>query len=472
MVETYGTTTDATTSRPTWKHHFLRESGLGAMRQASISAYILIAQRFIRMIAYGQSTLILVFFFESLKTVSETQIGLFMTLTLLGDVLISYFMTLYADNWGRRNVLLWSCILMLFSGIVFAVSDNYYFLLFAAVVGVISPSGDETGPFKSIEESTLAHLTPHQYRPDIFAWYGLLGTLGGAVGSLSGGVLVDYLSERYSKQQAYRFVFVLYAIAAAFKLVLTLFLTEECELDINTTESEQASLLQSESIDNERTPHNTVSEADQPCERDWIHYIFGQPLSKESKPIVVKLLAFFGFDALGYGFLVPSWLVVYFTQRFGVNATALGSLLFTTTVIGSLSSLLSASLYRRMGPIKAMVFTHLPSSLFAASIPAARNNLHVAMILLLCRAATNSMDVVPRTAFLSAVVKPEERTRVMGMVNIVKTLMRSVGPFIVGKLAADGLLWVSFIIGGILEATYDVGLFSSFYWIDAQFKSL
>lgn len=478
---TYGATPDlpesAQPSEPTpppaptsWVSSLWRESGLGPLTAAPLSAHILIAQRFLRMVAYGQSTLILVLFFQALGTVSEPQIGLFMTLTLVGDVLMSYFLTLYADGWGRRKVLAWSSFLMLVSGVVFATSENFYWLLLAAIVGVVSPSGDETGPFKSIEESTLAHLTAHEFQPDIFAWYGLLGTFGGAVGSLSGGVIVDYLTEKYSAQHAYKTVFWIYAGLAGAKLVLTLFLSKDCEFEYKDGDAlEQSRLLHPQSPESEEPTPAAVTE---PLEKkDWIHYIFGKPLSKESKPIVLRLLAFFGFDALGYGFLVPSWLVVYFTDRFGINATALGSLLFTTTVVGSFSSLLSASLYRRVGPIKAMVFTHLPSALFAAAIPLAGSHVQTAMLLLLCRAATNSMDVVPRTAFLSAVVKPDERTRVMGMVNIVKTFMRSIGPLVVGKLAAEHLLWLSFIIGGLLEATYDVGLFSSFYWIDAQFKN-
>lgn len=479
----YGTVVQPSSTKVSWKQSFFQETGLKALHHASYDVYILTAQRFLRMIAYGQSTLILVLFFQSLDGISETKIGLFMSLTLVGDVLLSYFLTLYADCWGRRKVLFYSAVLMLFSGIIFSLSSSYYFLLIAAILGVISPSGDETGPFKSIEESTLAHITPVHYHAHIFAWYGLFGTMGGAVGSLSGGMIVDYMTEKYSKIEAYRFIFVLYSACAAIKLVLTLFLSQNCELDsfpsdseTDTDESltERASLITRSVIDDTEsdiTSGQSISD-DTPDQSkpDWIHYLFGAPLSKTSKPIVLKLLAFFAFDALGYGFLIQSWLVVYFTEKFNINAGPLGSLLFTTTIIGSLTSLLSAALYRRLGPIKAMVFTHLPSALFAAAIPAAGNNLSIAMVLLMCRAATTSMDVVPRTAFLSVVVKADERTRVMGMVNIVKTLARSVGPFIVGKLSENGFLWVSFIIGGALESAYDIGLFASFYWIDKKFK--
>jgi MFS family permease len=462
-----------------WKHSFLSHSGLHAVFAATSDVYILTFQRFLRMIAYGQTTLILVLFFEGLNNVTETEIGLFMSLTLLGDVLMSYFLTLYADDLGRRRVLALSSFLMLVSGLTFCISSNYYVLLIAAVVGVISPSGDETGPFKSIEESTLAHLTPIKHQPEIFAWYGLFATMGGAIGSLSGGFLVEYLSTKYDNvMTAYRAIFGFYSVLAALKLMSNFWLTENCELEsLNSIDNdrEHEALIQRETVDDanesfQDSEPSTINSSTPP-KKDFLHFIFGAPLSPSSQPIVLKLLCFFAFDALGYGFLLQSWLVVYFTTQFNIKAGPLGSLLFATTVVGSFSSLFSAALYKRAGPIKAMVFTHLPSALFAGSIPLAGHNLPVAMTLLLFRAATNTMDVVPRTAFLSVVVKSDERTRVMGMVNIVKTLTRSVGPVIVGKLSENGMLWVSFIIGGLLESSYDIGLFASFYWIDRQFKN-
>lgn len=467
------------TKQPSWKHSFLAESGLHGLFLATSDVYILTAQRFLRMIAYGQTTLILVLFFENLENVTETEIGIFMSLTLLGDVVMSYFLTLYADGLGRRRVLALSSFLMLISGLTFCFSSSYYVLLIAAIVGVISPSGDETGPFKSIEESTLAHLTPVKHQPDIFAWYGLFGTMGGAVGSLSGGFLTQYLSAKYDNPMtAYRAIFGFYSVLATLKLASNFWLTDKCELEsLNAFDNdrEHESLIQRESVDDENesfqcSERSTVKSNTQP-KKDFLHLLFGAPLSPSSKPIVLKLLCFFAFDALGYGFLLQSWLVVYFTKRFSIKAGPLGSILFTTTVVGSFSSLFSSALYKRVGPIKAMVFTHLPSALFAGSIPLAGNNLPVAMMLLLLRAATNSMDVVPRTAFLSVVVKSDERTRVMGMVNIVKTLTRSVGPVFVGRLSENGMLWISFIIGGLLESSYDIGLFASFYWIDKQFKN-
>jgi MFS family permease len=92
----------------------------------------------VRLFAYGGSTLILAAYLSEIG-VSETRTGLFMTLTLAGDVFISFCLTLVADALGRRVILGLGAILMAASGVAFAFTDNYWALLAAAILGVITP---------------------------------------------------------------------------------------------------------------------------------------------------------------------------------------------------------------------------------------------------------------------------------------------------------------------------------------------
>mgnify|MGYP000427475207 CR=1 FL=1 len=108
-----------------------------------------------------------------------------------------------------------------------------------------------------------------------------------------------------------------------------------------------------------------------------------------------------------------------------------------------------------------MVFTHLPSAVFLALIPVP-SSLPLALLFLILRACTQSMDVAPRSAFLAAVLLPGERTAVMGAVNVVKTTAQSLGPLITGVLAERDLFWVSFVAAGSLKACYDLGLLAVF----------
>ena len=72
------------------------------------------------------------------------------------------------------------------------------------------------------------------------------------------------------------------------------------------------------------------------------------------------------------------------------------------------------------------------------------------------------MDQAPRSAFISAVTLPEERTAVMGIVNVVKTLSQSGGPVITGILAGRERFGVAFVVAGCLKASYDLGLLTFF----------
>lgn len=108
-------------------------------------------------IILGPLTSLIGIFFSALG-ISDHQIGLFMTFTLMGDVLLGTFLTLVADRIGRRKVLIGGSLLMILSGVIFALFENFWILLLAAVVGVISITGGDFGPFRSIEESVMSLL--------------------------------------------------------------------------------------------------------------------------------------------------------------------------------------------------------------------------------------------------------------------------------------------------------------------------
>jgi MFS family permease len=114
-----------------------------------------------------------------------------------------------------------------------------------------------------------------------------------------------------------------------------------------------------------------------------------------------------------------------------------------------------------------MVFTHLPSSITSAFIPLP-NSVGWTVSLLLFRAALNAMDQAPRTAFIAAVVRPEERTGVMGITSMVRTLAMSVGPSVTGLLAGNDRFWAAFVASGICRVSYDLGLWVLFVNVNVK----
>ena len=156
----------------------------------SADGHLLFGTRIVRMFAYGFLAVVLMLYLVQVG-LSETQIGLLLTLTLLGDTFISLWITTTADRMGRGRMLMIGAVLMVFAGILFALTGNFILLLIAATIGVISPSGYEVGPFLSIEQASLSQIVPNERRTQVFAWYNLVGSFATALGSLAGGALAQ-----------------------------------------------------------------------------------------------------------------------------------------------------------------------------------------------------------------------------------------------------------------------------------------
>ncbi|KND88846.1 putative membrane protein [Tolypocladium ophioglossoides CBS 100239] len=442
--------------KPSIPRRILAELGLTTLYRSPRDIKLLCLQRFVRLFAYGSSTLILVSFLQALGH-SRAQSGLFMTLTLAGDVCISFLLTLVADAVGRKAILAVGAALMAASGIVFACASNYWVLLAAAVLGVISPSGNEIGPFRAVEESVVAHLTDKAERGDVYAWYSLVGTAGTACGMMVCGWAINALRANlgWSLLEAYRATFVGYAVLGLAKLMLALALSRAVKADRKPPEAPTT----------ETTPLlGEDQDAATPTKKKAKRWTALLPeISAESKGITATLCILFALDSFASG-LAPldrSWVTFFFRDRYGLEEGRLGSVFFTTSIISAASVIVASSLAKRLGNVKTMVFTHLPSAIFLALIPVPQS-LPFSLLFLILRACTQSMDVAPRSAFLAAVLLPAERTAVMGAVNVVKTTAQSLGPLITGVLASHSLFWVSFVCAGSLKASYDLGLLAVF----------
>ncbi|CAH0018579.1 unnamed protein product [Clonostachys rhizophaga] len=429
--------------------------GLDSLYRSAPDVKLLCAQRFVRLFAYGASTLVLVSFLRELQT-SQTLIGLFMTLTLGGDIAISFLLALFADGMGRRATLALGAILMTASGLVFASSDNYWILLAAAILGVISPSGNEIGPFRAVEESIIAHLNTSTHLSDIYAWYSLSGTAGTAFGIVTCGWVIHHLHQVLSKPllEAYRLVFVAYSAVGVVKFVLVLLLSRAVEAEVEAeepTQSETAPLL------GER------EESTKPAQtrRTQTRRSLLPNVSKHSIPVVVSLCILFALDAFASGLAPLSWVTYFFKSHYNIEEGRLGSIFFVTSIISACSTIVASFLAKRFGNVKTMVFTHLPSAVFLALIPIP-NDAHWSILFLALRACTQSMDVAPRSAFLATILQPQERTVILGLVNVVKTSAQSMGPLITGVLADSNYFYISFVCAGSLKACYDLGLLAVF----------
>jgi len=388
--------------------------------------------RIARMFGYGFLSVVLILYLEQVG-LSQVQIGLLLTLTLIGDTIISLWITTNADRIGRRRMLIVGAILMVFAGVLFAMTRNFVFLLIAATIGVISPSGYEVGPFLSIEQAALSQIVPNERRTHIFAWYNLVGSFATALGALAGGGLVQALQDSgMTPLGGYRMIVIGYAIIGLILGVLFTRLSPAVEI--------QAAA--------DPTPSTSAFKT-----RFGLH---------RSRGVVLKLSALFSIDAFAGGFVLQSILAYWFHVRFNVQPAILGSIFFGANILAGLSALSAVWVASKIGLIKTMVFTHIPSNILLILVPL-MPNLPLAIAVLLLRFSISQMDVPTRQSYTMAVVSPDERSAAAGITGIARTTGASLSPVVTGPLLANAALMnLPFFLSGGLKIVYDLLLYRSF----------
>ena len=405
---------------------------MNIFRSLTSDGILLFNTRIIRLFAYGFLSVSLVLYLAQLG-LSETRIGLLLTFTLAGDTVISLWITTTADRIGRKRMLVAGSLLMVFAGVLFVLTRDFLLLLLAATIGVISPSGYEAGPFLSIEQAALSHIVSNEARTRVFAWYNLVGSFATALGSLTGGAMIQGLQAgSFSPLASYRVVVAGYAALGL--LLGALFMRLSPGIEIYPDGSGKAP-------------------EPRPGTRLGLH---------ESKAVVFKLAALFSLDAFAGGFVLQSVVAYWFYVRFHVEPAVLGGIFFGANVLAGLSALSAARVASRIGLIRTMVFTHIPSNILLMLTPL-MPTLPLAVGVLMARFSISQMDVPTRQSYTMAVVNPEERSAAAGVTGIARTVGASLAPILTGPLLANpALLSVPFFLCGSIKIVYDLALYRCF----------
>lgn len=388
---------------------------------------LLFATRALRLFAYGLLSVVLVLHLSA-AGLDEVRVGLLLSLTLLGDTALSLWITTRADRLGRRRMLVLGALLMVAAAAVFTATTWFPLLLVAATVGVMSPSGNEVGPFLAIEQAALAHELPAERRTSTFAWYQLAGAVATALGALAGGALAEGLQRGgVAPLASYRAVIAGYGALGLGLAALFLRLSPAVEV--------------------------AAPPAARPAGLLGLH---------RSRRVVLELSALFSVDAFAGGFVVQSFVAWWFHRRFGASPATLGAIFFGANVLAGISALSAAALARRIGLVNTMVATHLPSNLLLALVPL-MPTLPLAVGVLLLRFSISQMDVPTRQSYTLAVVDPDERSAAAGVTGIARTVGAALAPLAAGPLYASAALsGAPFLVAGGLKVAYDLVLWRRF----------
>ncbi len=326
-----------------------------------------------------------------------------------GTALVSVLIARYGDRVGRRRSYRSLFVLMGVAGTVFALTSWLPALLLAGVTGTVSTDVVESGPFTSLEQAMLPHTGANTTR--LFGTYNTVATLAGSLGAL---IALAGSSPKW---------LLAYPVTAAAGLLVSARLTPAVELG-----------------------HELEAEPRPPLHR--------------SRGVVVRLSALFALDSFGGGFVPQTFIAYLFTRKYGASPHTLALVFFAIGILQALSFQGAVRLAGKIGLLRTMVFTHLPSNLLLVAVAFAPS-LASAIALLLARFLLSQADVPTRQSYVVAVVDPSERTAAAAYTNTARYVTRPLAPLLAGA-ALRGALGAPFVIAGALKSVYDVGLYALF----------
>jgi len=348
-------------------------------------------------------------------------IGVVLTFTVLSSAFYTFIISFIADRIGRRRTLVFFALTDFVAGCLLFLSTAWWAPVLAGIVGNMTVGSGEVGPFLSLEQAMLPRTCSAQRRTLAFSIYNLVG-----YGASSVGALLTGLSQFFgSGIGSYRPLFLAYLVSGLLGAFLYSTLSKRVEVD------------------------------------DVIGGQRRAVLSKQAKSIVLKLSALFAVDAFAGGFIGQSILSYYFYVRFALDLSTLGTIFFATQVITAISFLVSERIARRIGLLRTMVFSHIPSNIFLTAVPFAPTPLS-AVFLLFCRHSLSQMDVPARQSYVMAVVEEQDRTAAAGFTSTTRTVSSSISPFLAGYAIANIWIGAPLVASGTLKLTYDLLIYKSF----------
>lgn len=382
---------------------------------------LVIAVQALRAFVYGFGAVILGSSLAA-EGLSDTAVGVVFATMLAGMALTSFAVGRWGNRVGRRRLYLLLLAVMGLTGLTFALTSWLPALILAAATGTLSTDANESGPISSLEQGMLADA-PADLRARLFGRYNAVAYLAGSFGALVAGGPAAFRHVLPSLPADQRWLLAFPAAALACVVIAR------------------------------RLP--AAGDRNAP----------GSPLPDgplaHSRQKVRRLASLFAVDALGGGLVVQSFLVFWFARRFGASTEFMGVVLFAGGLLQAASSLAAGWLGPRLGLLRTMVFTHIPSNLLLVAVGLAPS-LGWAVALLLTRLALSQMDVPARQAFIAAIVEPSERTAAAAYTNTARYLGRPAGPAIAGALMQRVALGAPFIAAGVIKIGYDVVLYTMF----------
>ncbi len=391
-------------------------TSLDSGSRISSDGKLIFLEKSVRTIPYGFLSVAFSLYLQYLGF-DFVQIGIVLTLTILSSALYTFVISFAADRVGRRKTLVFFALTDFAAGALLFGSTDWWAPVLAGIVGNMTVGAGEVGPFLSLEQAMLPRTCGSDRRTLAFSVYNFVGYGASAVGAGLAG-----LASVPSPEQLRPF-FLGYLASGLIGAFLYSRLTKQVE-------SEAAAAKRA-------------------------------VLSTKARPIVYRLSALFGIDSFGGGFIGGNILSLYFADRFGLNLASLGLVFFATQIVTALSFFLAERIARRIGLLRTMVFSHVPSNVFLIGVAFAPTAV-TAVALLLCRQSLSQMDVPTRQSYVMAIVDEADRTPAAGFTSTTRTVTSSISPSLAGYALQNLWLGTPLVAAGSLKLVYDTLVYLSF----------
>ena len=412
--------------------------------------------KMLRMFAFGAiAPVLFLYMIEVGFTPFET--GVLLTAILLGDLVITLFMSTRADTFGRRATLIIGCFLKGLAGIAFASTSSFPLLVVAGIVGVISSSGGEIGPFVAVEQACLTESVLDARGGGgsgevavLFGYYTAFGYLAQAGGALSSGLAVHLLTTSlgWSRLDAYRSVFFGYGVVGGLMAL--------CYMSMS-------SAVEAKPKPSKPRPVDEPKPCCPPALAPYAPAINLGLRRAASRHIVARLSLMFAMDAFAGAFVMQTWIAFWFASRWGFSNDYIGYLLMGANIVAGVSGVAAAYFVKKYGAMLTMIASHLPSNILLLAVPLMPTGA-TAAAMLVARFSISQMDVPARQAYVVMVVASDERSAAGGITNIVRSLGASLSPLLLGYLSSAPVdSWVfssPWVIAGFTKIAYDIILYS------------
>jgi MFS family permease len=372
---------------------------------------LILAARLLRAFGFGMAAVLIGLHLER-QGLTASVIGLLLSLGLLSAAIVGVIAATLSAYIGRRNTLALTGLLMAFAGFDLALAHAPFLIGLAAFTGMLGAASVDLGPFASIEQAALAESVTPERRNVAFARYSLTGGLAAAAGGLLAGTATNLPRGQ--------FLFALYGAVGLATAVLAKLLSSRAEAPVRAA-----------------------------------------AFSSSEFRKLAPLSALFAIDSLGGGLVVNAVIAYWLHVRFGAPANVLGPAFAAIALLQAISYEVSGRLANRIGLIRTMVFTHIPSNLLLLLVPFSPS-LPWAIGLLLARFSLSQMDVPARQAYVVSIVPPAERAGAVAFTGLVRGLGQSAGPLFSGAAIQGALLGLPFFVAGALKLVYDLSLYIAF----------